>query len=100
MYTTPRAAPSQDGVLTAQDEAMAAQRKAFLSQYLLPLTARSDPVTFVQKPFGFLCGRQPSKFGSERMLGGQKGLLTVKDRRVAKFCIVASSHPKSLEMYR
>jgi hypothetical protein len=49
---------------------MTAQCKAFLSKYLLPLTARADPVAFVQKAFGFPGSGQPGKLGSQRMLGG------------------------------
>jgi hypothetical protein len=48
-----------DLLSAAQDEAMAAQGKAFLGQYLLPLIAGADSVALVQEPFCFLSGGEP-----------------------------------------
>ena len=68
---------------------MATQGEAFLGEYLLPLITQADSVAFVEKPFRFLGGGQPSEFarsgwpsGSIRAeIYGKKsfcGALTVK----------------------
>jgi hypothetical protein len=43
---------------------MATQGEAFLGEYLLPLITQADSAAFVEKPFRFLGGGQPSEFGS------------------------------------
>jgi hypothetical protein len=60
---------------------MAPQGEALLGQCLLPLITRPDAVALVEKAFRLLGGGQSGEFGAQGMLGGQKGLLAVKDRR-------------------